>query len=41
MGLAFLAGFVLQTAYLAFELSDGEFFDASAWLPRTRAKWGE
>ena len=37
----FIFGFLFQTSYLAFELSDGEFFAVPERFGQVTAKWGE
>ena len=37
----FICGFLFQTSYLIFELSDGEFFAVPEQFGQVTAKWGE
>jgi hypothetical protein len=34
-------GYIFQCLYIIFEISDGEFYDASAIIAVSSAKWGE
>jgi hypothetical protein len=34
-------GYIFQSSYIFFEISDGEFYDISTILTKTQARWGE
>ena len=37
----FVFGYIFQSLYILFEISDGEFYDVSEILDKYQAKWGE